>query len=126
MPAISEDGAYARITRRILQAIPCIAALGAVALGIRFGLSFAAGFLIGALLSYLSFWRWRKVVESLGGEVKPRRAGLLALRFLALVALAYVIVSYLEVKPVAVFLGLLVSAAAVIVSILYELIYART
>jgi hypothetical protein len=126
MPATSEDGAYTRITRRIVQVIPCIAALGAVGFGIRYGVSFATGFLIGALLSYLSFWRWRKVVESLGGEVKPRRAWLLVARFLALVALAYVIVSYLEVKPVAVFLGLLVSAAAVVVSILYELIYAGT
>jgi ATP synthase I subunit len=126
MPATSEDGAYARITRRIVQVIPCIAALGAIGLGIRYGVSFAAGFLIGALLSYLSFWRWRNVVESLGGEVKPRRAWLLAARSLGLVALAYVIVNYLEVKPVAVFLGLLVSAAAVVVSILYELIYART
>jgi hypothetical protein len=50
----------------------------------------------------------------------------MVIRFALLVAAAYGIVKYLDVTPVAVFLGLLISAAAVIVSILFELIYART
>ena len=57
----------------------------------------------------------RKVVEALGPASKQRGAWTWWLRFAVLIGIAYVIVKYLEVTPVAVFLGLLVSAAAVIV-----------
>ena len=84
------------------------------------------GFLLGACISYLSFWRWQRLVEAIGGAPKRRSTVWMMVRFLVLVAAAYAIVKYLEVNPVAVFLGLLVSAAAVVVSIVFELIYAGT
>ena len=52
---------------------------------------------------------------------KQRSHLVVAARFALLIAAGYVIVKYLEVTPVAVFLGLLVSAAAVVISIIYEL-----
>jgi hypothetical protein len=98
---------------------------GVVAASVFKGLLFGAGFLMGALLSALSFWRWMKVVESLGTSPERRSTTRWVIRFIVLAAAAYVIVNFLEVTPGAVFLGLLVSAASVIIAILYELTYAR-
>jgi hypothetical protein len=121
-----EADVYQRIVRRITRCIFLIGLLGSVALGVAKGLGFGVGFLLGASLSYVSFWRWKKVVDGLGGPPKRRSIGLWLLRFAVLIAAGYAIVNYLEVTPVAVFLGLLVSAAAVVISVIFELIYART
>lgn len=117
---------YQRIVRRITRFILIFGLAGAVALGFAKGAGFGVGFMLGATLSYISFWRWKKVVDLLGGQPKRRSIWLWLLRFAVLIAAGYAIVNYLEVTPVAVFLGLLVSAAAVVVSVIYELIYART
>lgn len=100
-----------------------IGALGTLAITLRQGWKSGVGFLLGAGLSYLSFWRWQRLVETLGKASTARSFGLMAARFLALAAAAYGIVKYLEVNPLAVLLGLLVSAAAVIVSLIVELIF---
>lgn len=122
----SEASPYDRIVRRITWAMVVIGAFGTAAASVRLGWKFGVGFLLGAGLSYLSFWRWQRVVEALGAPSQGRLFVRMAARFLGLAAIAYGIVKYLEVNPVALFLGLLVSAAAVIVSILFELIYAGT
>ena len=122
----SEPDVYQRIIRRITRCILVLGPVGAVAFGLAKGFSFAVGFLLGASLSYVSFWRWTKVVDALSGATKPRSIGLWLLRFIVLIGAGYVIVKYLEVTPVAVFLGLLVSAAAVVISIAYEVIFARS
>ncbi len=125
--AASDDGIYGRIIFRITRGILGIGLIGFGAAVVAKGWRFGTGFLLGACLSYLSFWRWRKVVDSLGTDSKSGRSiKAMIWRFALLAAAAYVIVKYLEVNPVAVFLGLLVSAAAVIVSIVFELIYAGT
>ena len=121
-----EADVYQRIVRRITWFILVFGLLGGVALGVAKGVGFGVGFLLGASLSYVSFWRWKKVVDALGGPQKRRSMWQWVLRFAVLIAAGYAIVNYLEVTPVAVFLGLLVSAAAVVVSVIYELIYART
>ena len=118
----SEPDVYQRIIRRITVCILVLGPLGAVALEVFKGFHFASGFLLGAALSYVSFWRWTKVVNALTGATKPRSIGLWLLRFVVLIGAGYGIVKYLEVTPVAVFMGLLVSAAAVVISIAYELI----
>ena len=117
---------YQRIVRRITWFILVLGLLGAVVLGLAKGLRFGVGFLLGASLSYVSFWRWKHVVDALAGQPKRSSIWLWLLRFAVLIAAGYAIVNYLEVKPVTVFLGLLVSAAAVLVSVIYELIHART
>jgi hypothetical protein len=50
----------------------------------------------------------------------------LLLRYLLFAAVFYVIVKFLKITPVSLLAGLLVSVAAVMLEILYELIYART
>src|SRR5437588_1260855 len=121
-----EADVYQRIVRRITRFILVFGMLGAIVLGVTKGIGFGVGFLLGASLSYVSFWRWKKVVDALGGQPERRSIWLWLLRFAVLIAAGYAIVNYLEVTPAAVFLGLLVSAAAVLVSVIYELIYART
>jgi hypothetical protein len=121
-----ETDVYQRIVHRITRFILVFGLLGGVVLGVAKGVGFGVGFLLGASLSYVSFWRWKKVVDALGGPPKRRSMWHWVLRFGVLIAAGYAIVNYLEVTPVAVFLGLLVSAAAVVVSVIYELIYART
>ena len=121
-----ETDVYQRMVRRIRRFILAFGLLGGVVLGVAKGVGFGVGFLLGASLSYVSFWRWKKVVDALGGQPKRRSIWLWLLRFAALIAAGYAIVNYLEVTSEAVFLGLLVSAAAVVVSVIYELIYART
>lgn len=122
----SDGDSYVRIIHRVTLAILLLGAAGTATCVVIKGWRFALGFFLGTCLSYLSFWRWQTVVESIGGASQERRMGGMVVRFAILAGAAYGIVKYLDVTPVAVFLGLLISAAAVIVSILFELIYART
>jgi len=64
-------------------------------------------------------------VDAIGGAPHKRSNWLWVLRFALLIGAGYAIVKYLEVTPAAVFFGLLVSAAAAIVSVIYELILSR-
>jgi len=114
---------YQRTIQRVVRLIVVIGLLGSIAAAIVKGPRFGAGFLLGASLSWVSFWRWKKIVDALGGASRRRSAWVWLLRFALLIGAAYVIVKYLEVPPAAVFIGLLVSAAAVIVSMIYELIH---
>ncbi len=120
----SDDDAYLRVTGRIQRAMAVIALVGSLALAQRLGWRYGLGFLFGAGLSYLSLWRWKRVVESLGPAQTPAKTPAVAsmlFRFALLVGAAYGIIRYLEVNPVAVLMGLLVSAAAVVVSLFFEL-----
>jgi hypothetical protein len=105
----------------------CAAGLGAgvaATLAIWKGIRFGGGFLIGAAVSYLSFWRWERVVESIGPD-RPRRPQwwALALRLLLLIAAAYAIITLTGFNPAAAVIGLLLPAAAVTFEIIYELIH---
>ncbi|MGI8744865.1 MAG: ATP synthase subunit I [Bryobacteraceae bacterium] len=120
----SDIDIYKRIVRRITRVVLVLGPAGAIAFGVAKGPGFGAGFLVGASLSYVSFWRWKAVVDALGGDSKKPSMWLWLLRFALLIGAGYAIVKYLEVSPLAVFLGLLVSAAAVVISVIYELIVA--
>jgi len=87
------------------------------------GWRFALGFLLGAALSAGSLWRSKKIADALGGETRPRSAIAWVGQLIILIGAAFAIIRYLKVTPVAVFLGLLVSAAAIISAILIELIW---
>jgi len=127
MTAANDADAYRKMIGRIARLIVVIGLAGTVAAALAKGVVFGFGFLLGAMLSAASFWRWKKVADSLGRTDGPSPKGRSAmkwvLRFALLIGIAYVIVQYLEVPTAAVFFGLLVSAAAVVVSIIYELIY---
>ena len=121
------DRALARIDR--LAAFLTIA--GLIAAAIRGGWSWAVGFLLGAAASWINF-RWlRQMVNALGQAAtgrppKARVAVFLGLRYILLAAAGYVILNYSKLSVAAGLIGLFMPAAAVILEILYELIYAGT
>jgi hypothetical protein len=117
-----------RAAARILVSIAVLAAAGAVAGFFWKGWTWSAGFLLGALVSYLNF-RWLKALtESLGtNAAKPprkRTAVFLGLRYLILGAAAYVIVNYSPLNLAAALTGLFVAVAAVVIEAIFELVYA--
>jgi ATP synthase I chain len=86
------------------------------------------GFALGAGASWLNF-RWlRKLVDSLGqtaSNKKPprsRTAIVLGLRYVLLAAAGYAILRFSEISLTAALAGLFVSAAAVVIEILFQLI----
>lgn len=104
-----------------------LAAAGSAAAFLWRGWTWGAGFALGAAVSWLNY-RWLKqVADALGGNRRPRTglAVLAGLRFLLLSGGAYVILRFSKISVRAGLLGLFVSAAAVIVEMLYQLAYAR-
>jgi hypothetical protein len=121
------DREIARIHRWILGLTVAGAFVAFTTGGWRSGV----GFLLGALASYVNF-RWlRKLVDSLGQAASGKlpRSGtavVLGLRYLLFGAAAYVILRFSALSLTAALIGLFVSVAAVILEILFELIYAGT
>jgi hypothetical protein len=122
-----DEGYYQRAEARIARMMMALAAVGAVTLLAWRGWTWGAGFAVGAAASWLGFHWLRQVVRAVSGEGRPRRrlALLGGLRYLLLGGGAYVIVRYSSISLAAALAGLFVSAAAVIVEILFELTYAR-
>ncbi len=84
------------------------------------------GFALGALVSWLNF-RWlHQIVEALGGKgIRKRLAVIAGLRYLLLGGAAYVILRFSKISRPAALSGLFVTAAAVILEIVFELRHAR-
>jgi hypothetical protein len=122
MPQI-DQAFYERVVRRIRGMILVLGAAGAIALAIWQGLRVGGGFLIGAAASYLSFWRWQHVVESIGPGQKRRSPWLLTLRMAVIIGVGYVIIKITGVNEAAAVAGLLLPGAAVTFEIVYELIH---
>lgn len=123
MPPI-DQAFYEGVPRRIKRNILILGVAGSVALLLWKGWRFGGGFLIGSATSYLSFWRWQRVVESVGpGGTKTRSPWLLALRFMVLIAAGYVIIDFTGFNQGAAVMGLLVPGAAATIEIIYELTY---
>jgi hypothetical protein len=120
----SETELYPRFIRRVTWLILLLGLIGSAYLAARKGLQIGASFLIGASISYLSFWRWQQLAQALGAQANTRRHWFFIVRFVLLGALAWAIIKYLGLNVAAAASGLLVSAAAVILEIIYELIYA--
>ena len=93
------------------------------------GVNDASGFVIGSSLSLLNFKWWKGLANALGGPSgeRPLRANavFLTARYGVAAALIYVIVRFLGITLAAVLAGLFVSVAAIILEILYELIFVR-
>lgn len=119
-----EERFYERAAARIFKLMFAIAAGGAIVAFAWHGFAWGAGFALGAAASWLNF-RWLKhIVDALGGKRVPRRVAAAAgLRYLLLGAGGYVIVRYSPISLPAALAGLFVAAAAVIVEILFELVY---
>jgi hypothetical protein len=116
--------------RRITRIMAAVAAAGCLACLILRGWKWGLGYLMGAAASCMNF-RWlKRVVNSLGGvpdrRLSPKFAILMGLRYLLLAAGAYVIVNFTSLSLPAAIAGLFVPVAAVILEIVFELIYARS
>jgi|HubBroStandDraft_4_1064222.scaffolds.fasta_scaffold2016749_1 hypothetical protein len=123
---LGDQAFYERFIRRVTWIILALALTGSAVLAIIKGIRIGLAFLIGATVSYGSFWGWRQLVDALTPEPKKRSSFPLVLRILLLIALAYAIIRFLGLNVAAAASGLLVSAAAVLLELIYELIYART
>ena len=115
---------YERVVRRIGWIIVSLGIAGAIAAAAWKGVSNGLAFLIGAAISYASFRSWRRFADAIGPEPRKPKPALYALRMIAVVAAAWVIIKFLGLNLAAAALGLLVSGAAVVLEIVYELIYA--
>jgi hypothetical protein len=116
--------------RRIHRVTAALTAVGCGVCLILRGWRWGLAYLLGATASHLNF-RWlERVVESLG-QASRRRPGakfaiLMGLRYLLLAAGAYVIVNFTSLSPTAALAGLFVPVAAVILEIVFELVYASS
>lgn len=124
MTQLNDTQLYERAVRRIAWIIPALALAGAIAAAIWKGIGTGFAFLIGAAISYLSFLGWRRFADSIGPNPKKQRSALYVLRLAAIFAGAYVIIKFLGLNLAAAALGLLVSGAAAILELIFELIYA--
>src|ERR1700733_6227058 len=120
----SDPGSYERFVRRVQWIILALAVAGALALSFSRGIRTGGAFLVGAAISFSSFWGWQKVVDGLGPNPRQRGRLFFVLRLIALVGLAWVIIKYLQLNVAAAAIGLLVSGAAVVLELIYEMIYA--
>ena len=99
---------------------------GSIAAGWQWGLPGVIGFAAGCGISFLNF-RWMTgLAMSLGGPAKPVSALLLAFRYLLFAAVGYGIFRFSETGFLAALAGCCVHIAAVILEVIYELIYAGT
>ena len=116
-----------RSVGRIIRSMAAISLAGVILLWMWQGWRWGIGFALGAAASWLNF-RWlKKLVDSLaraaaGHKLRNRAAIVLGLRYLLLAAAGYVIVRISEISLAAALVGLFVSAAAVIVEIVYQLV----
>ena len=114
-------------SRRLERAAVGLALAGCAACLILRGWRWAVAFLLGAAASYLNFHWLKKVVDALGAKLtarpSPKFAILIGLRYVLLGAGAYVIVNFTSLSLPAALIGLFVPVAAVILEIVYELIY---
>jgi len=100
---------------------------GAALVSLQWGWRAGGGFLAGAALSYLNFRLWIRMVRGLGEPGGTTHgAAFLGLRYLLIAGAAYVIIRVSEVSPAALMAGLLITAAAVVAEIIYELIFLRS
>lgn len=122
----SDEELLERALERMRRVMAALGAGGSLGLLAALGWPWGAGFAIGAVVSWLNF-RWLKqIVDALGGtRPKARLAIFMGLRYLLLCGGAYAIVKHSNISLSAALAGLFVAVAAVLVEILFQLIYAR-
>lgn len=89
------------------------------------GVRSAIAFALGALCSFGNLWLFDWISRAIApgaASRKPWQAGAYIIRYVLLLGIGYAIVKTLGVSPLAVILGLLASAAAVLASLIFELI----
>jgi len=115
---------FDRAARRIARNMIWIGVMGTLAAGVARGWPWAAGFLLGAAISWVNY-RWlKRLVESLGGGKRQPGGLRFAIRYLLLGGGTYVILRLSPISVPAVLAGLFVLIAAVLVETAYEIFYA--
>jgi hypothetical protein len=115
---------YDRAYRRIRILTVAVSLTGAIAVLLLQGIWQAWGFLLGAALSMLNFQGISTTANAMGAKRPSAVTGIfIALRYLLLGLALYVIVKILGFKPIPVLCGLLAVFGAVLLEILYELIF---
>lgn len=116
-------------TVRIYRNMAALGLAGTLVGFFRFGGAFALGFFVGAAFSAVNFWFWHRLVRKLGAEPedpdRPRQAPtvMFGMRYLLFGLGGYAILNYFEASLLAALAGIFVAVAAVILEILFELIY---
>lgn len=120
-----DAGFFDRALERIGRVMAALGFGGTLGLLVWRGWNWGVGFGFGALVSWLNY-RWLKqVVDALGtGAVRRRVAVKAAGRYLLLGGGAYAILRFSKIAKLAALAGLFIAAAAVIVEIVFELLYA--
>lgn len=114
---------------RLVLLVPIIGGSAAIGALVFYGWRFSLGFFVGAAISWFNFHLLHKLVSALGpGGFRPSSfTGFMLIgRYLLLGAAGFAIVKLLEVNSLALLAGLFTPVVAVVVSIIYEIIYART
>lgn len=119
-----DTGFYDRALRRLDRIALVLAGAVVVAMTVREGWRGALGAGGGAAFALFSFRTWKRVASAVSGETGSRPWSALLIRFAILAATLFVIIRYFGVSAWAVLAGLLVSVAAVVIEIVYELITA--
>jgi hypothetical protein len=112
--------------KRVLRLTLVLSAIGVIAALAKYGLRDAAGFAVGAGLSYLSFRSLGKLAAMVGATGKAPMSGsavFLALRYVVIGIAIYVTIKGLGSSPGALIAGLLVSFAALALELLYLYIW---
>jgi len=98
---------------------------GFVSYFLAHGIQPAFGFLLGAAGSFGNLWLYdwlSRAIAPGAATRKPWQAGAFIARYLVLFTIGYAIVKGLGVNPLTLVLGLLVSAAAILVLLLIEIV----
>src|ERR1044072_9433999 len=117
----------ARAVGRMHVSMAAMSIAGVLGLMVWSGWRWGLGFALGAAASWLNFLWLKKLVDSFGQpaagkRLKNRTAVFLGLRYALLAAAGYGILRFSEISLTAALVGLFVSAAAVILEILSQLI----
>jgi len=123
-----EQALFENALRRIGRGSVALAMAGCAACLIWHGWKWGLAYLLGAVASHANF-RWlKRVVDSMGATSRRRASAkfaiIMGLRHLLLAAGAYAIVNFTSLSLPAALAGLFVPVTAVILEIIFELVYA--
>lgn len=124
---MTEDAAfYTRALGRVDQFALAVAVAAVIGAFIWQGWRGGVGCAIGAAISFVNLRLWKRLANAIGAEGKPPARGspvLLGLRYLLLGGMIFVIIKYFEVSFLAILAGLFTGVAAILLEIVYELIF---
>ncbi len=118
---------YERALNRMMRLAVGFGLAAVIVFLLRSGLRDAFGCAVGAVASILNLRWWRRLVSGIDPNASGRTisAVFLGLRYLILGAICFVIIRFLGVSLLALVAGLLISVAAVLAEIIYELVFTR-